>query len=108
MSEINDAVKDVPIGEWRGVLLSQKDTKPLELSLEEPRDFLIFDYAAEPEVVPDSTLVFSRIGKDESTKTAWYFKNWQREKGKIVLDLFEWGDAPIGADICKTENKLDL
>ena len=103
MSELNDAVKDVPIGEWRGLLLSNKDTKPLDLSLEEPRDFLIFDYASEPEVVSDSTIIFSRIGKDESIKTAWYFKNWQQEKGKVVLDLFEWGDAPLENYVDKSD-----
>jgi len=43
----------------------------------------------------ENTLIFSQIGKDEESKTAYYFKNWQKEGEEVVLDLFNWGSEPV-------------
>ena len=75
---------------WVAVLCAARDSQISRVRIAEPVLFLTFDYGDKAE----DTLVFSQIGKDEETKTAYYFKNWQKEDDKVILDLFDWGEFP--------------
>ena len=88
---MSEEIEEMKPGEWTAVLCPARNSQVTMFSIEEPREFLTFDYGDNQE----NTLVFSQIGKDEESKTAYYFKNWQKEGEEVVLDLFNWGSEPF-------------
>ena len=85
------ADEEIVTGEWTAVMCAARNSKVTKLDLEEPREFIVFDYGDHQE----NTLVFSQIGRDDESKTAYYFKNWQKEGETVLLDLFNWGPDPL-------------